>query len=64
MKLTSHEYKEILNISKWFNVSPDTLIHKILQDQIKYIREVQYECAKRECHSKKYELAQRLKLLD
>lgn len=64
MKLTQTEYKEIMAISKWFNVEPDTLIHKILQDQIAYIREVQYQCAKAECPTRKYELAQRLKLLD
>lgn len=64
MKLTKHEFKEIIALSAWFNVQPDKLIHKILQDQLQYIRSIQYECAKDECSRKKYELAQRLSLLD
>jgi len=64
MRLTQAEFKELTNIAKWLNVEIDHLIHKILQDQIRYIREVQYQCSKNECPTRKYELAQRLKLLD
>lgn len=64
MRLTKHEYKEIMAISRWLNVDPEHLIHKILEDQIRYIREVQYDCSKKECPTRKYELAQRLRLLD
>ena len=64
MKLTKQEFTELLALSKWFNVEPDHLIHKILQDQIMYLRKVQYECCKKECPQGKYALAQRLKLLD
>jgi len=64
MKLTSQEATELVKLAKWFNVEPEKLIHKILQDQIVYLRKVQYECSKKECPSGKYAIAQRLKLLD
>lgn len=64
MKLSPQEATELVKLAKWFNVDPEKLIHKILQDQITYLRKVQYECSKKECVQGKYAIAQRLKLLD
>jgi len=64
MKLNGQEATDLIKLAKWFNVDPEHLIHKILQDQITYLRKVQYECSKKECSAGKYAMAQRLKLLD
>jgi len=64
MKLSKAEYEDIIDLSEWLGVDPDTLIHKFLQYQIETCKQVKEECWQNQCVKKKYDIAFQLLLLD
>jgi len=64
MKLSKAEYDDIIDLSEWLGVDPDTLIHKFLQFQIEKCKQIKEECWHDQCVKKKYDIAFQLLLLD